>query len=243
MKTALKYTDVTIRYRKESPAAVSRVSLQLEAGEKVALLGLNGSGKTTLLHAATGLIPFTGDIEVNGIKLTDKTMRKIRDIAGLLFSTPDDQLIFPNITDDVAFAMERRKIPHREARSRATQILKSLGIDTQTDISPHVLSQGQRQRVALAGIFAASPLLLLLDEPSASLDTTGREELAQILAQQSATILMATHDLQFARRTCERFIILHDGKLHSDSHCPQTVEQYEQECIASVLENKNMPGG
>ena len=234
MNTALTYTDVTIRYRENDPAAVNRVSLRIEAGERVALLGLNGSGKTTLLNAATGLTPFEGKIEVGGITLTSKTAREIRDTTGLLFSNPDDQLIFPNVLDDVAFSLERRDVPRKKARLQAMVFLKSLGVDAQAELSPHILSQGMRQRVALAGLLAASPRLLLLDEPSASLDPVGREELAQLLTQQGAAIVMATHDLSFAIRICQRFVILYAGVIYSDSPDPETAVRYEAECIASI---------
>lgn len=234
MNTALRYSDVTIRYQTHAPAAINRLSLCIERGERVALLGLNGSGKTTLLNAAAGLIPFEGEIRVGGVVLTKKTTREIRDAIGLLFSTPDDQLIFPNVLDDVAFSLERRKIPRAEARLRAIALLKSLGVEAQADLSPHSLSQGQRQRVAFAGLLAASPRLLLLDEPSTSLDPVGREELAQHLTQQEATIIMATHDLSFAMRVCQRFVILHQGEIHSDSLNPETALRYETDCVASI---------
>ena len=232
MNTALRYTNVTIRYSECGPAAVNSVSLHIEKGQRVALLGLNGSGKTTLLNAATGLIVFDGSIEVDGIPLTKKTTRQIRDTTGLLFSNPDDQLIFPNVLDDVAFSLERRRIPRDEAISKAKDILKSLGVGAQAELSPHILSQGQRQRVALAGLLAASPSLLLLDEPSTSLDPVGREELAQLLTQQNAAILMATHDISFAMRICERFVILRAGEIYSDSSDPETAIRYEKECIS-----------
>lgn len=235
MNTALTYTDVTIRYHPNAPTAINRLSLRIERGERVALLGLNGSGKTTLLNAATGLILFEGEIKVGGTILTKKTEREIRDTTGLLFSNPDDQLIFPNVLDDVAFSLERRNIPRKEARLQAMSLLKSLGVDAQAELSPHTLSQGQRQRVAFAGLLAASPRLLLLDEPSTSLDPVGREELARHLTQQQATLVMATHDLAFAIRICQRFVILHQGEIHSDSMDPETALRYETECVASIV--------
>ena len=234
MSDALVYRNVSVRYRSGGSAAVMDVSFRIGSDERVALLGLNGSGKTALLSAAAGLLPFTGQIEVGGVLLSGATERAIRDGLGFLFSVPDDQILFPNVMDDVAFSLERRGVARAEAREKSARVMTGLGIGLLAPLSPHTLSQGQRQRVALAGALVAQPPLLLLDEPSASLDPVGKEELAGLLDVQESAMLMATHDLAFARRVCRRFVILDAGRVIADTQDPDGVARYEASRVSAV---------
>jgi cobalt/nickel transport system ATP-binding protein len=224
MHAALTLRDVRVRYRPDAPDALRGVTLALHPGERCALLGLNGSGKTTLLAAIAGILPFSGEIAVCGTVLARGTERLVRDRLGFLFGTPDDQLLFPQVLDDVAFTLERRGVPRAEAHRRAAAMLAELGIGGLASASPHQLSQGQRQRVALAGVLVAAPPLLLMDEPTAALDPMGREELAQVLAQQPAALLLATHDADFARRAAQRFLVLEAGTIIEDTDDPARIE-------------------
>ena len=226
MTWALSIRNVSLRYAREAPYVLRNITLEVAPGERVAMLGLNGSGKTTLLHAIVGLLPFEGKIAVCGTQLTQGTARHIRDRIGFLFGTPDDQILFPNVLDDVAFTLERRGIPREEARSKARQIMDQFGIAHLATQTPHRLSHGQVQRVALAGALIADPQLLLLDEPSAALDPVGREETAGLLASMKSAMLIVTHDLAFARATCNRFVMLVNGILSEDSHDPDRIERY-----------------
>ena len=220
MSATLSCENVSVRYRNATTNALRNLTLRVEPGERVALLGLNGSGKTTLFSAITGLVPFTGSIDVCGLSVTRANLRAIRDQLGFLFSTPDDQLFFPQVLDDVAFTLERRGIRRADARARAIETLTRLGVGHLASASPHQISQGQRQRVALAGTLVAEPPLLLLDEPTASLDPVGRTELARLLDGQPAAILIATHDIEFARRVARRFVILKAGEVVEDTDDP-----------------------
>lgn len=234
MSDALVYRDVSVLYRGGLCAALQGVSLKIGQGERVALIGLNGSGKTTLLSAAAGLLPFTGAIDVCGITLSRATERAVRDQLGFLFGVPDHQILFPNVMDDVAFSLERRGVRRACAREKATAMLATLGIEALAECSPHHLSQGQRQRVALAGALISEPPLLLLDEPSAALDPVGKAELAALLDTQSAAMLIATHDLTFATRICQRFVILDKGAVIEDSTDPLAVVRYEGSLVQQV---------
>lgn len=220
---ALSFDLVSVRYRPDLPESLANVSFTVKPGERIALLGLNGSGKTTLLSAAAGLTPFTGRIIVCGMELTAGTERAVRDRIGFLFGIPDDQLLFPNVLDDVSFSLERMQVDRSEARQRARGMLERLGVGAYADCSPHQLSQGQRQRVALAGALAAHPSLLLLDEPSSALDHRGKDELAALLKMTDSAIILATHDLVFAQRVCRRFILLDAGRIVADSDNPETL--------------------
>jgi len=238
MKNTLIYREVSVRYRADGPEVVRNVSLSVGPGERVALLGLNGSGKTTLLSAAAGLVPFTGMIEVGGIPLSRITERSVRDSLGFLFGVPDDQILFPNVMDDVAFSLERRGVPRSEAEAKAAAMMSLLGIEDLASSSPHHLSQGQRQRVALAGALVTAPPLLLLDEPSASLDPVGREELVNLLYTQQAALLIATHELQFTRDLCRRFVILEAGAVIADTEDPDCVAEYEASRTAAFRRSR-----
>jgi energy-coupling factor transporter ATP-binding protein EcfA2 len=226
MNTTLTLRNVRVRYRPDAPDALCGVSLALSAGERCALLGLNGSGKTTLLAAIAGLLPYSGTIEVDGIALAPATLRRVRDRLGFLFGTPDDQLLFPQVLDDVAFTLERRGASRDEARRRAAAMLDELGIGGLASSAPHQLSQGQRQRVALAGVLVADPPLVLMDEPTSSLDPVGREELARRLDRQRAALLVATHDADFARRVARRFIVLDAGRIVEDTDSPACASDF-----------------
>lgn len=213
---ALSCCSVTVRYEHDGHAILDGVSFEISAGQRVALVGLNGSGKTTLLMSVVGLVPHHGDIEVGGIKVAHATLPQVRDQVGFLFNVPEDQLLFPRVIDDVAFALLRREIPAAQAAEKALTVLRSLELAQLAEHSLHHLSHGQKQRVALAGALVAEPPLLLLDEPSAGLDPPAKRGLADLLRHQPAAMLVATHDLAFAQRFCDRFIMLVEGRLVCD---------------------------
>jgi cobalt/nickel transport system ATP-binding protein len=213
----LSFQGVTVRYEPGSAAILRALDLDLAAGERVALLGLNGSGKTTLLKAAVGLLPHEGVIRVCGETLGHATLAGIRARVGFLFNQPEDQLLFPEVLDDVAFGLRRKGVPLAEARTRARAALAALGAEALANQDIHQLSHGQKQRVALAGALATEPELLLLDEPSAALDPPGRERLAALLRGLGTGMLMATHDLAFAQACCTRMLVLDGGRLEDRS--------------------------
>lgn len=207
------FEDVAVSYAAGRPPALAGIDLVVEHGERVALLGLNGSGKTTLLYAAVGLVTFTGSIEIDGAPLGEASVEEARRKTGFLFAVPEDQILFPRVIDDVAFSLRSRGASPAEAREQAERALTAMGAVGIEDRAPATLSHGQRLRVALAGALAAEPSILLLDEPSAGLDPPGRRELAAHLAGLPAAILLATHDLAFARAACDRFILLEEGRI------------------------------
>ena len=126
MNAALEFDRVTLRYRPQDALVLEQCSFRIDAGERVALLGLNGCGKTTVLLAATGLLPFEGAITVDGITLTPRSAGRVRTRLGFLFSSPDHQILFPRVIDDVAFALARQGCSHREAEQRADAMLDAL---------------------------------------------------------------------------------------------------------------------
>jgi cobalt/nickel transport system ATP-binding protein len=213
---ALAFDRVTVRYEPDAAPVVDNVTFSLAAGERAALVGLNGSGKTTLLLAAVGLVAAEGEIRVCGTAVSRRTAPAVRDRVGFLFNVPEDQLLFPKVIEDAAFGLLRRGSARTEAYRRAAAALDGLGVGTLAEWPLHHLSHGQKQRAALAGAIVTAPPLLLLDEPSASLDPPGRLALVDLLGRLDAAMLVATHDLDFAGRLCRRFILLDGGKIVHD---------------------------
>jgi len=221
--------DVTIRYEKDGAPAIDGISFSISNEEKIAMLGLNGSGKTTLLKALVGLLPFSGKIEVCGIELRKKTISEIREKIGYIMDVPEDQILFPIVIDDVTFSLRRRGVGQIEARKEAMDILVALEAENLISMPVHHLSHGQKQRVALAGAMISKPPILLLDEPSQGLDPPGKKRLAAFLKGTNSAVLIATHDLKFARKVCSRFMVLDRGRLVYDG-------DYSEEALADFDE-------
>lgn len=222
----LSLDGVSVNFRHGEKPALVDVTFQIAAGERVALLGLNGSGKSTLLASIAGLVPFSGTITVLQRELNERTVKEIRGDIGFLFSIPEDQILFPKVIDDVAFTLVQQNVPVDEAKERASKVLSRLDAGRLADLAPDELSHGQRLRVALAGAIAAYPPLLLLDEPSSGLDPHGSRALIRYLRSLPSAMLVASHDLSFARRVCDRFILLEEGRIRLEGVDFRDVERY-----------------
>ena len=219
--TALELRSVDVKYHHAEEPALSQVSFQVNSGQKLALLGLNGSGKTTLLMAIAGLVPHEGELFVCGDLLNQKNLSRIREKIGFLFSVPEDQILFPVVLEDVTFGLVRRKVPKEEAEERAVSILEQLGIAHLAQRGLYHLSHGQKQRVAMAGAMITSPELLLFDEPSAGLDPPAKRKLGRFLSALDTTILVATHDIEFASLFCDRYLTIESGGVATDQSTPE----------------------
>ncbi len=190
------------------------VDIALRRGETVVVLGPNGAGKTTLLHLMAGLEPPTaGSVTLRGRPLTSKGMGRSSappGSVGLLFQDPDDQLFMPRVFDDVAFGPLNMDLSDDEVRRRVRKAMKEAGIAGFDDRLPHHLSTGEKKRVAIAGVLAMRPRVLLLDEPTANLDPRGRRELLELIRGLGTTVLIATHDVDAAVELADRVVVL-DG--------------------------------
>jgi len=212
MSPVLQLDNLRVGYSGEVEA-LNGIDLEVGTGQRVALLGLNGSGKSTLLLAAAGLIPHSGTVRVAGEELTPTSANRIRRRVGLVFSVPEDQLLFPEVVEDVAFGLVNRGIAVPEAKRQAERALDQLEASELAGRSPYELSHGERLRVALAGAIVTEPAVLLLDEPAAGLDPPTKRRLAELLTTLPSGMLIATHDLQFARLCCHDFVLLDRGRL------------------------------
>ena len=194
--------------------ALSGVDLRIRRGERVALLGPNGAGKTTLALHLTGLLtPTSGDVVVGGVRVDRGTVAAVRRQVGVLFQDPDDQLFSTTVADDVAFGPANQGLRGTELAARVADALASVGASDLADRMPHHLSYGQKQRVALAGVLALAPDVIVLDEPTSMLDPAARRELIGILAGLGATLVVITHDLPLALQVCSRAVLLDAGSV------------------------------
>jgi len=199
--------NLKVQYPGATEPALAIASLVIAKGERIALLGANGSGKTTLLSVLAGFTEYEGEVEVFGEAPKGSSLKRIRRRMGVLFENPDDQFIFPTVREDVGHAFEGRKLKPEELAQRVDGLLESLGLP-KGNRPIASLSRGQRQRVAIAGLLAAEPELLLLDEPTAALDDEEKIRLAEVLSSLPTTILVATHDRDFAQRLATRHLLL-----------------------------------
>lgn len=212
----LKLQDVTVVYP-DKTKAVDCVSFTLSAGENIALLGENGAGKTSLLLAIVGILePASGVIEVNGIKLTKKSVNEVRRQAGLVFQNPDDQLFMPLIYDDVAFGCRHSGLTENEVQNRVDETLAQLMISYLHDRSSLKLSGGEKRMAGIATVLAMNPSVLMFDEPTAYLDPKAKRALAGSLRNLQHPKIIATHDMAFAAEVCNRLVILKNGRVVAD---------------------------
>lgn len=217
MSAILNVEDVSYAYAKRQ--ALSKVSFSIREGERVALVGPNGAGKTTLFLIAAGVLQgYEGRVTAAGATpgCADGS-GEFHSKVGIVFQNTEDQLFNTTVFDDVAFGPLNLGLPKEEVHQRAHEALDSVGLDgSLNDEFPLHLSGGQRRRVALAGVLAMRPALLLLDEPSSDLDPRGRHELIALLQKQEITRMVSTHNLDFAVHTCDRAIVLDAGHLVAD---------------------------
>lgn len=200
--------------------ALFGVNLTIQKGERVALLGPNGAGKTTLVMHMNGIHPAQhGEVWVAGKRIdteNKEALKEIRARVGVVFQDPDDQLFMPTVREDVGFGPYNLGQRGEQLEETVTKALKRVGMLEFIDRAPHHLSFGQRRRIAVAGVLAMEPEILVLDEPSSNLDPASRRELAEILRSLDVTLLMVTHDLPYALELCSRAVILSNGKIVED---------------------------
>ena len=220
MSWAIDLRGTSYRYP-DGAGALDGVDLRVGPGERVALLGPNGAGKTTLLLQLNGLLRGTGSATVAGLPVRDGVLRELRGRVGLVFQDPDDQLFMPTVAEDVAFGPLNLGLDRATVAARVAQALAAVRMSHAAARPPHVLSMGERRRVAIATVLSMRPQLLVLDEPSSSLDPRSRMELIDILSAIDATMLVATHDLPLAKELCERAVILDRGRIVADGPCAE----------------------
>jgi cobalt/nickel transport system ATP-binding protein len=199
-------------------SALDRISFSIESGESVGVVGPNGAGKTTLFLCLVGVIPVKSKtVNVAGLDPSSVTDRRALPAkAGIVFQNSDDQIFNASVFDDVAFGPLNLGLPADDVRLRVSEALDRVGLKGFGERIPFHLSGGEKRRVALAGVLAMRPEILLLDEPSSHLDPRGRRELIRLIQGLPGTKLIASHDLELIRESCSRILLIDQGKLMAD---------------------------
>lgn len=215
------YRQQTEQQEIQSKLVLDGVSLAIEKGQFVAVLGHNGSGKSTLAkHYNAVLLPDGGTVYVDGIDTKDESrLLDIRQRVGMVFQNPDNQIVATIVEEDVAFGLENLGVPPAEIRDRVRQALESVGMLEYRSHAPHQLSGGQKQRIAIAGIIAMRPQCVVLDEPTAMLDPRGRREVMSTIRrlnrEYGITVVHITHYMDEAVQ-CDRVVVMNDGRILLD---------------------------
>ena len=197
--------------------ALRGISFAVGDGERLALVGANGAGKsTTLLHLAGCLLPQAGSVRIGDLILCRENLPQVRRNVGLLFQNPDDQLFMPRVFDDVAFGPVNLGLPADEVAARVMAALAVVGATHLAQRPPHRLSGGEKRAVAIASVLSMSPTVLLMDEPTASLDPVSRRQLIELLQGFGQTLIIATHDLDMVLDLCPRTLVLGEGTIIAD---------------------------
>ena len=226
----LEVKDVTFAYEPATALALDHADFSVQRGEFVVVLGMNGSGKSTLArHLNALLLPREGTVLVDGMDTRDeKHLWEIRDRVGMVFQNPDNQIVAAVVEEDVAFGPENQGRPPEEIRRRVTEALASVGMSEMRSRAPHLLSGGQKQRVAIAGALALRPACLVLDEPTAMLDPSGRAEVIQVVRRLNRDLGMAvvwiTHFMEEAV-LADRVVVMAAGKVQLDGPPRQVFTQ------------------
>ncbi len=222
--------------------ALDGASLKIKKGEKVAILGPNGSGKTTLMLSICGLVkPESGRIRVMGVEVSKKNESRIREVVGIVFQNPDDQVFSATVYDDVAFGLRNMGLQEEEIRDRVNRILRVMKIEHLAERNPANLSGGEKKKVAIAGVIVMNPPVLLIDEPTAGLDHAGVHEIFNILTELNArglTVIVTTHDSEFAFAWADRIIVMNEGKVVSENAKNHAEEDMEKIGVKLKLPGK-----
>ena len=216
-----------------STVALEDVSLSIEKGSFVVVLGHNGSGKSTLAkHMNAVLLPSGGAVYVEGMDTKDEALLlEIRRRVGMVFQNPDNQIVANVVEEDVAFAPENLGVPSEEIRQRVDDALAAVGMSEFTRHAPHLLSGGQKQRVAIAGVIAMAPECIVLDEATAMLDPAGRREVLSAIRtlnkERNITVVLITHHMDEAM-DADRLIVMNDGRMVMDGTPAQVFTRVDE---------------
>lgn len=215
MANIIEVEDLHFRYR-DGTEALRGLSLSIRKGSRVAVLGPNGAGKSTLLLHLNGIyLPARGKVRVLGREITAKTEKWVKSKVGLVFQDPDDQVFSSSVWEDVSFGPLNMNLSPEEVRTRVEQALRAVQMEEHKNKAPYHLSYGQKKRVAIAGVLAMEPEIIVLDEPMGYLDPRGKDNLLAILNElhrREITIVIATHDVDLAAEWADRVIIIKNGR-------------------------------
>jgi cobalt/nickel transport system ATP-binding protein len=226
MPPVIQVRNLHYRYE-DGTIALRGIDFHLEPGECVALLGPNGSGKTTFALHLNGLLSGEGDVEVCGVRVDQNTAPTVRRKIGMVFQDSDSQLFMPTVIDDVSFGPLNAGASPRDAAEQALAALQRVGMSAAAARAPYHLSAGEKKRVAIAGVLAMNPEILVLDEPTTFLDPPAQRGLEKLLAGLPQAKLVVTHDLRFASALCSRAAFFEAGKIVAEGTVTDLMRRFE----------------
>lgn len=215
--------------------ALKNINIEIEKGEKVAIIGPNGAGKSTLFSHFNGLTePTSGCVKIEGkaISFEKDELLKVRQKVGIVFQDPNDQLFAPTVKEDIAFGPMNLGLSYDEVEKRVEDALKMVGMENYENKTPHHLSGGQQKRIAIAGIIAMKPEIMILDEPTAGLDPKGRDEILDLLAamhkERGITIILVSHSMEDVAKYVGRIIVMNQGQVMFDDVPKKVFRHYKE---------------
>jgi len=219
-----------LRYRyPDGTQALNGIDFDLDAGESVALFGANGSGKTTFVLHLNGLLRGEGTVEICGLPVSDETLEQIRSKVGVVFQDSDEQLFMPTVLEDVAFGPLNLGLTPSNALARARAVLDRVGMGHALDRAPYHLSAGEKKRVAIAGVLAMDPEILVLDEPTTFLDPPARRDLLALLRSLPQAKVLVTHDANLARALATRAVFFDRGRIAGEGDVIEVIQRFHWE--------------
>ncbi len=225
MQPLIEVRDLHFQYD-DGTLALDGVNFRLFPGETVAVFGANGSGKTTFVLHLNGLLAGDGDVSVCGMAVEQKNLARVRQKVGLVFQDSDNQLFMPTVIEDVAFGPLNLGLSRGEAQARAVAALEEVGMARASVKAPYHLSAGEKKRVAIAGILAMRPEILVLDEPTTSLDPPGQTALLELLERLPQAKILVTHDVECARMLASRAVFFEKGRIAGEGPVEDVIARF-----------------
>ncbi|MCQ2597823.1 MAG: energy-coupling factor ABC transporter ATP-binding protein [Treponema sp.] len=222
----ISFSDVSFSYE-ISRSILKGISFSITPGETVGLIGANGAGKSTLMKCLLGLLPFDGKITVDGIEVCEKNLKEIRRKLGFVFQNSDNQMFMPTVIEDMTFGPINYGITKDEASVRSEKILADLNISHLKDRHNHKLSGGEKRMAAIATVLTMEPQVLLMDEPTSTLDPYNRRLIINTINSLKQTKLITSHDLDMILDTCSRVILLSGGQIVADGPTEKILKDKE----------------
>lgn len=226
MAALVESRDLAYRYP-DGTEALRGINLSVSDGETLILFGANGAGKSSFLLHLNGLLRAArGTLTIDGLAMNDANLAAIRQRVGFVFQDADDQLFMPTVLEDVAFGLLNQGLAPAEARRQAEAALTQVDMLHAAGRAPYHLSGGEKRRVALAGVLAMQPKLLVLDEPTTALDPPAQHKLAELLGRLPQAKLISTHDTAFAQATGSRAVFFERGRIAGEGTVEEIVRRY-----------------
>ena len=211
----IEFKDVSFSYERGTPV-IEHLSFRIEAGESVGLIGANGAGKSTVMKLLLGLASGEGEVLVDGTPVQKQTLSEIRRKLGFVLQNSDHQMFMPTVYEDMMFAPLNYGVSREEAERRVDAVLERLGVEDLKYRHNHRISGGEKRMAAIATILAMEPDAILMDEPTAALDPYNRRIIINTIRELKQTKVITSHDLDMILDTCERVILLSDGRIAAD---------------------------